>query len=484
MVNNYKKFLFLIALYLILLNTIYLLSFNLMIKKDKLISSSYKQFLLENTASPRLIIESGSNAKYGIDSKMMSKALHISTINIADNASTSLRYKLLRLEKYAKVGDIVLFPLEWQYYSRDGLTSIFTDTIFKSHHHYYKDLGFIEKIKLAYGIPFSSLRKRVEYLFSSKEKDDNSFVEFVRFKQFMQRYHDGDRGGIQQQYEKTVKKLDNYGIENCYDYIFLTQRDRGFMISDGFKENIKIIKRLQKKGIKVLFTWASVTGDDCYSKKYHQEIEKFSKEVRNFLTQNGIATVGDIYDSEFSKAYMYNTFYHIQHEAKIVRTKRLIDKINRSPYREWFSKAKKIEFNSFEKLSKLVEEDIVTKIDKIRVLFLSGWYNKESWGRWSSGDSSSLLLLIPKKKIGQNLKLKIVARVYGENRETLIYIDNKLLGSFDLKGEHIITLPPTDKNMIELKFDYSNVLSPSKLELNSSDTRKIKLGIELVDMAI
>jgi len=496
-VKNHKRFLFLIILFLIVLNALYLLSFHLMVKKDGLISSSYKQFLLENTTSPRLIIESGSNAKYGIDSGLMSEALNISTINIADNAGVALRYKLLRVESYAKAGDIVLLPLEWQYYSRDGLTSIFTDTIFRPHHYYYKHLSFIEKIKLAYQIPFSSLKKRVEYLLSHKKEDNNPFVEFTRFKEFTQRHHDGDRGDVQERHNKTAKKLDNYGIESCYDYVFLTQLERGFVISDTFKENVKIIKRLQKKGIKVLFTWASVTGEDCYSIKHHKEIEKFSKEVRSFLTQNGIAIVGDVYDSEFSKEYMYNTFYHLQYRAKIVRTKRLIERINASPYRVWFSKSKNILQNfsesatlvpnkarlkpsvpSFKKLSKLVNKNIVNSINKSRVLFLSGWYNKESWGRWSMGDSSYLLLFVPTDKIGKELKLKIVARVYGENRAVPIYMDNRLLGTFDLKGEHIIKLPPIDRNIVELKFSYSNVLSPSEIEPNSTDMRRIKLGVE------
>ena len=496
MVENYKKFLWLSAVFLIILNIIYLFTFHTLIKKDKLINSSYKQFLLENRASPRLIIESGSNAKYGIDSKIISQALNISTINISDNAAVSLRYKLLRLEQYARAGDTVLLPLEWQYYSRDGLTSIFTDTIFRPHHHYYKRLMPIERVQLAYQIPFSSLVKRVQYLFSHKGEENTPSVEFIRLKEFMQRYEDGDRGGVQQQYQKTAKKLDNYDIENCSEYIFLTQIEQGFVISDTFKKNIKLIKRLQEKGVNVLVTWASVTGEDCYGGVYKKEIEKFSEELRAFLTHNGIPIIGDIYDSEFSDEHMYNTFYHLLHQAKVVRTQRLIKEINLSPYALWFDRDNRITSDSFESLYLKVEKNLNSYfIDnqnnennqhKSKIMFLSGWYKAESWGRWSKGTHSSMLLFISKDKRGKEIKIKIKSRVYGKKSRVKISVNGKKIALLDLEGEHIITLPSTllstQKNMFELGFDYINVQSPSEVEPNSRDGRKIKLGVELVTL--
>ena len=481
-VQNYKKFLWSIFLFLAILNLLYLVIFDSMVKKDALISSSYQHFLLENRSSPRLIIESGSNSTYGIDSYRMSQALHLQTINLSDNAGYSLKYKLLRLAKYTNAGDIILLPLEWQYYSRQKINKEFSNRIFEDIPYYYNSLRWWNKIALIYKIPFDSLFQHLE----KDKKENTSLLEFRRFKQFMQRYNTGNRGAVQEKHEVTVSKFDNYGVENCYDYIFSSQIENGFVISDTFKENVKLIKRLQKKGVKVLVTWASVTGEDCYQKKYHQEIERFSEEVRAFLIEKNIPVVGDIYDSEFSNEYMYNTFYHILHEARLIRTKRLIEKIKLSSYLKWFNKERKIEKNKFETVSNLMKKNIIESmkgIQKSKIVFFLGWYDREAWGRWSSGEHSSLLLFIPSNKKDKEIKIKIKSRIYGENKKIILSMDGKQIGKFNLEREKIIRLPySTNKSMIELHFDYFGVKSPSEVELNNSDNRKIKLGIESIEI--
>ena len=485
MVKNYKKFLWSIIIFLLILNLLYLVIFDNMVKKDTLISSSYQHFLLENTSSPRLIIESGSNSTYAIDSYEMSQAVHLQTINLSDNASNSLRYKLLRLEKYTKKGDVVLLPLEWQYYSRNKLTVPFTERIFSPHHHYYKDLSLIESIQLAYQIPFGSLVKRVKDIISRK-KENTSLVEFRRLQQFIEKYNNGDRGAIQQQHKVRASKLDNYGIENCYDYIFLTQIENGFVISDTFKENVKLMKRLQKKGVKVLVTWAGVTGEDCYAGIYKKEAEKFSKEVKDFLTKKGIPLLGNIYDSEFSNAYMYNTFYHLLYQAKMVRTRRLIKRINFSPYAIWFDKDRNITSNGFEKLylkvKKKLDSYIINYQNSSKIVFLLGWYRNEDWGRWSRGEHSSMLLFIDKEKRGKEIKIKIKSIIYGKKTKVKISVNGQKIAFLDLEGEHTITLPTSKERTLMLVFDYTDVKSPNEIEPKNSDTRKIKLGIESIEI--
>jgi len=104
---------------------------------DTKVPSSYKAFLLQEVSKPKLIIDSGSNSHHGIDAGMISEALKINAINIADNAGYDIESKVTRIKAHAKKGDIVLLPLEWSYYTRDRLTDDFVDTLFGPSRDYY-----------------------------------------------------------------------------------------------------------------------------------------------------------------------------------------------------------------------------------------------------------------------------------------------------------------------------------------------------------
>ncbi|MCP1845507.1 hypothetical protein ACVIHI_009027 [Bradyrhizobium sp. USDA 4524] len=81
------------------------------------IASTYKWLLLEHAPGPRIIIDSGSNGHHGIDAAERSKAFNIRAINVADNAGYSLVDRSRRILEFAKPGDVVIMPIEWQGYS-------------------------------------------------------------------------------------------------------------------------------------------------------------------------------------------------------------------------------------------------------------------------------------------------------------------------------------------------------------------------------
>ena len=256
------------------------------------------------------------------------------------------------------------------------------------------------------------------------------------------------------------------------------------LLSQTFKENIKLIKELQKKGVHTLLTWPSVVGDDCYNKKYNREIRIFSEEIRAFLEEQKIPVIGNIEDGQFSKKYFYNTFYHVLYDAKRIRTKRLIKEIERSKYSKWFNKNTTVALSNFEKLYELMRKKSEKIKKKSEIIFLSGWYDKESWGRWSHGEESSLLIFLAKEQVDKVIKLNINSRIYGANRKIFLRVEDKPVGFINLEGNKTLTLPTVSKgnNIITLQFQYFDVKSPSQTEENNSDGRQIKLGIESIKL--
>lgn len=76
-----------------------------------------KHFALQEQEQ-KLLIVSGSNSLFSIDSERMTKLTGISTYNFGGSAGLTLGFLADQVLQVAKAGDIVLMPLEYDYYSR------------------------------------------------------------------------------------------------------------------------------------------------------------------------------------------------------------------------------------------------------------------------------------------------------------------------------------------------------------------------------
>ncbi|OCR86473.1 cell surface protein, partial [Campylobacter fetus subsp. testudinum] len=84
--------------------------------------------------------------------------------------------------------------------------------------------------------------------------------------------------------------------------------------------------------VKFIFTYPAVVGDDCYdfNGKNGAEYKKFLVELKNYVTSNGFEFIGDFQSSYFPRKQIHDTWYHILPEARDVRTKKLIENLDKS----------------------------------------------------------------------------------------------------------------------------------------------------------
>jgi hypothetical protein len=83
-----------------------------------------KEHRAQSIKVPKLIIVSGSNALFGIDSPTLERFIGRPVVNLATHASLPLEFHAAEVLKFAGPGDIVLMPLEYEYYaSDDSVTS-------------------------------------------------------------------------------------------------------------------------------------------------------------------------------------------------------------------------------------------------------------------------------------------------------------------------------------------------------------------------
>ncbi len=328
-VKKSKSFLLMIGGSLISLIIIYTLSYYLLATREILVSHSYKQFLLQHTQGQRLIIDSGSNSFFGIDSNLLEKELNILTINLADNAGYPLKNKLLRIEKYSHQGDIIMLPLEWQFYSYDKIPDVFLNNLL-GNLNYYHQKSPLQDIKQVWSTPFSIFITDLNHYRKSIKNNSSNLNEYhIKF-------NNKERGDfIQENFVLEFEKASK--VTPCDEYVLGNALKNNFTLSIIFKENIKLIQQLQKKGLHIFFTWPVVVGDNCYSDKRVAELKRFVNLIKKTMKDNGLIIVGDPYENKFSQKFMLNSYYHINAKARTIHTKKLIKHIKKSVIHSWFN---------------------------------------------------------------------------------------------------------------------------------------------------
>lgn len=328
-IKKNKYFLLKVLVSSISLVIIYISCYHFLITRDIKVSHSYKQFLLQHTKGKRLIIDSGSNSLFGINSKMLEKELGFLTINLADNAGYPLKNKLLRIEKYSHKGDIILLPLEWQYYTYKKIPDVFLNNLMGNLSFYYFKDSFNEELKLIQKTPIYKFLDNLKYHQSLIEN------EGLNLKNHIKKFKNGERGDYVD--DGGVLELDA-GTKSvkCDQYVLGSALENGFILTDKFKKNNKIIKRLKKKNIQVFFTWPVVAGDSCYYKSNSNNLNKLITQIRGYMKKNELLIIGSPYENRFPKESMLNTYYHLNKNARDRYTKMLILNIKQSKAYLWF----------------------------------------------------------------------------------------------------------------------------------------------------
>lgn len=79
-----------------------------------------KGYIAESAASTKVIILSGSNSLFGINSGVMADSLGMDVVNLAGHSWLNLDFFRYLLDRYMDDGDIVVMPLEARFYQEAG----------------------------------------------------------------------------------------------------------------------------------------------------------------------------------------------------------------------------------------------------------------------------------------------------------------------------------------------------------------------------
>lgn len=291
-----------------------LASYDVFTASNRAVPYSYSQFLLENIRAPRIVIDAGSSAAWGIEPGLIEQALGRPVIDVADNGAIPLNMKIYRLQKFARAGDILILPLEWVYYTRDVVPQDFTDRTPDEYAAYYASQPF--GARLMFTVRHVSLHNLSDagrlYL-----RKDLQRVHALRMQDDMSKWPLGDR-------KDDHRRRSSVEAINCADYI-----EAFGQITPTVEWAAKQLADLQaKRGVRVYVTWPAVAGSGCYPMvDGHLPL---ANQARTIFERHGITVVGEPSDSYFAPEHMLDTYYHVDSAAARLRTERLVARLQDS----------------------------------------------------------------------------------------------------------------------------------------------------------
>ncbi len=485
----------------VLICTYFLCIHFLLIPQDKQFRYSYRQFLLENTPSPRIILQAGSNVQHGINPLTIEQTFGLPTISVADTATVPLSHKIYLLLRYIKPGDIVVLPLEWQYYSEQStLAKPYLKLILDDRAaHYYHALPFYEKLQVVFfDLPLNAIMSRLRdgnkniVELGKEDNTANIFREYLG-------YNLGSRGDFLDDKSKpTDQSPEDY---HCDGFIFSEQINNGWKLSTQFLKNIQLLRKLKNRGANIIFMPPTVVGKECYSTSLTPQYSDFFASITSHLQSNNFIFLGQPKQNSYDKKYFRDTPYHLNIAGQKLHTQKVIGNLSSliTPARQ------DIDYNAL--TSKTIANSISSNIRQINDKLLSqliqwngqnlnpsqfdrylftktGWSFTENWGKWSIGYHSEIIFHPAhiNKQI-KTIQLKLHGRYFGEKERSKVYINGRYLGEYDLTFEKI-TLPAAEfrTSTVIIRLEHHNPQSPMSLT-DSSDSRLLKYGLERLSWA-
>lgn len=259
----------------------------------------------------KIVIVAGSGALFGIDSKIIEEAYKIPVVNFGVNAGLLLPYVLLKSKSILKRGDIVIMPLEYNFYTYDGVPNTqMIDQIFSRDPSFFWKLSLKEQWGMVLMTPLS--RVIDGYLAQGGEKAMCGPYGYRNLDGRGDQLHTSAMEANQWAYDWDALKKElprRYGmdIDNTVGWQWLTQ------YAKWAKEN----------GICLIVIPPSMMKDIAY---YDNLIERrFYQGLRAKVEDSGITYVGNPYSVMYDRKMYFNTDYHLNETGRGRWTRQIIE---------------------------------------------------------------------------------------------------------------------------------------------------------------
>lgn len=336
-----QKFLIAFLISLLFLISLYGLCFHLAIDTD--LKSNFwlrevmevQQFIEKKSRKEkkRIIIISGSNALFGINSKSIEDFTGIKTINFSSHAAWPFSYMVNQVDEIAKEGDIIVLPLETDIYTRnedEDLSRWLMRNVLRWNQEYYFNLPWSEKLKFISKVPVGLVFKNIKNRFVTKKR--NKILGQFKTSESIIRDIENIWTGKIILSEKDKSNAYSYRSLNQWGDMswnfkmnkvnFINDRYKSFSmeISDNYIKQYRRLTQLAlKRHLQLIFTWPVALKSPLFNLDRAEDREKVHQFEKR-LSSLGIELKGELNQVYYSRDFFFDTSKHLNREGVKLRS--------------------------------------------------------------------------------------------------------------------------------------------------------------------
>jgi len=334
-----RKYLLSLILFILAFVGLYLYAFQLQIgsavksnwwAKSLLV---YKEYYSSTIQEKKLILSSGSNAMWGVNSQLLGEMTGYPTVNLGTHAELDIQFLYFQLQRHLKSGDIVVMPLEYWYYF-DPINSLsegfINDQLVWGKEYYLDNLSLKEYLLFIAKVPKSRVWEGLVELGAKSQLVDPKIVieqTIAHAKKGNPKFDALTHLSLNQYGDMRTNRWTTRMVLN---YI-RTGNDYGLVdedISALFIENFKKIQELvAQKNAQLVLTWPVTIKNKLFDMENSNHQDRVVRLIEK-LKVHDIDLQCDPRLFNMDVKYFYNTEYHLRAVGANIRTKHLGQCIN------------------------------------------------------------------------------------------------------------------------------------------------------------
>lgn len=290
-----------------------------------------KLFLATHTPGRRVVILGGSNALFGIDSSLIEREIGLPTVNLAIHAGLPLPYIFAYAKPILRPADVVVMPLELEYYVRAYRYDWFRSNVMAWDPAYISTLPLLEQGRFLLEVPAKRVVSgAIARVFETRLRRTHG--RLVRDPDLIKR--EATRIWDTRSYVGKPITYSLWGLDKHGDM----QNNRGtrytgpsasalsspFEYASELWEDIEgFAAYCRVHRIELFVTWPPIMKDSDLADR-NPIVQWNTQQIANRLRSAKISLLGRPQDYYLDRSHFFDTKYHLNEEGRALRTRQLI----------------------------------------------------------------------------------------------------------------------------------------------------------------
>lgn len=276
-----------------------------------------KEKIARSIKGRKIVIVAGSNALFGVDSRMLSDAYGLPVINDSVNAGIELPTILYLAKRVIGSGDVVIVPLEYPMYSYEGKPGMqMIDYIFSRVPEFFVKLTLKEQLYMVWHVSFKRIQNG--YLHAG----DQAVTKGLYGAHHIDANGDQNETEVSYRNEAMQAEVQNHML---HPETYGAKYDSGAL---GWEYLEAFTRWCRERDAKVIFMPSTLMEDASYRNEPKEQW--FYTHIVEEVRERGWTYVGDPYDYMYDQALYLNTNFHLIDRGRKIRTEKMIDDLNAS----------------------------------------------------------------------------------------------------------------------------------------------------------